>query len=52
MQDTPSKQPTIFASSGKSIMLGDRPIATAVSATMAKRIKNALNAYKPDRRGI
>lgn len=51
--ETPlAENPTIFANSGPRIMLGDRAIATAVSSTMARRIKNALNAYKPDRRGI
>lgn len=37
---------------GTSVMMGDKPICTAVSNTLAKRIAAALDEHIPDRRGI
>jgi hypothetical protein len=42
----------LFVSRQSSIFRGSEHIATAVSKTMAKRIANALNVYKPNREGV
>lgn len=41
-----------FTAQGTSVMQDAEPVATARSATYAKRIANALNKHTPDRRGI
>lgn len=41
-----------YTAHGTSVMMEDRPICTAVSNTLAKRIAAALNEHTPDRRGI
>lgn len=41
-----------YTAHGTSVMMNDRPICTAVSNTLAKRIAAALNNHTPDRRGI
>lgn len=41
-----------YTAHGTSVMMEDRPICTAVSNTLAKRIAAALNNHTPDRRGI
>jgi len=41
----------VFASAGQDVKQGLRTIARAVSGTMALRIANALNQYKPGKRG-
>jgi hypothetical protein len=48
-QGAPSKpaKAFLFANKGKSVTRGYEFIAEAVSASMARRIRNALNAYKP-----
>ena len=43
--------PPRFAAVGASVMLGAEQIATTRGNNMAKRIANALNWYKPGRRG-
>jgi len=43
--------PPRFAAAGASVMLGHEQIATTRGNNMAKRIANALNWYKPGRRG-
>jgi hypothetical protein len=40
-----------FVAVGSAVMRGAERIAQAVSATMAHRIANALNRYKPGRKG-
>ena len=47
--DTPP--PPRFANIGTGVMQGKEFIATASSHNMAKRIANALNWYKPGKRG-
>jgi len=44
-------RPQYIAKAG-SVMMGEKAVCTAVSATMAKRIAAALNNHIPDRRGI
>jgi hypothetical protein len=41
-----------FVAVHKAIMRGAEFIATAVSHTMALRIANALNSYKPNQKGF
>jgi hypothetical protein len=40
-------KPFVFANKGKSVTRGYEFIAEAVSPSMARRIRNALNVYKP-----
>jgi hypothetical protein len=40
-----------FVGVGTSVMAGDEWVASAASGTMAARIANALNWYKPGKRG-
>ena len=35
----------------RTVVQGEQLVCTAESATMARRIANALNLYKPDRKG-
>jgi hypothetical protein len=42
----------IFVAVRNVIMRGSEYIGTAVSSTMARRIANALNCYKPGKKGF
>jgi hypothetical protein len=48
----PPPKPAQFVAVDQSIMQGARHIATAISATMAKRIARALNLHQPNERGV
>ena len=41
-----------FTALGTSVMLAEENVCTARSLTMARRIANALNSYKPGDRGF
>jgi hypothetical protein len=41
-----------FVAVGPKVIRDNQLIAGAVSSTFARRIANALNVYKPDRRGL
>lgn len=51
-QPVTERQLPKFAAVGRSVMRGQEHIATAVSSTMAQRIARALNAHKPNSRGV
>ncbi len=48
---TPPPPDPKFVQVGLGVMMGALCVATARSVTMAKRIANALNFYKPNDRG-
>jgi hypothetical protein len=41
-----------FRAERREVTRGDEPVAMASSSTMAQRIANALNLYRPNARGI
>lgn len=49
--ESPPK-PMQFAANREFVYYGTQAIARAISKTLAKRIANALNRYKPNREGV
>ena len=47
----PEKTPVLFVAYGHGVKQGSEQIALAKSKTMARRIANALNKYKPNDKG-